>query len=173
MGSIYISNAVEGPYRRINRRGFLLYLLPTVVTLGAIAIGTTDNPIIRSMEESAGDAPHEDRYFRVLRRGDNLYIEKSLGDEIKVFRVEQVSPSAGSGIQQLVKTKNPKYDKGAIKLVGEVANQLYQNPNLKDLKDGEIVKIPYQTKPTLKLLENKKYPVPIEINKRNLEELMM
>lgn len=115
-------------------------------------------------------ADADNRYFRAVKIRDNVYVEF----QGKVFEIEKVKPVESRGIQYLVSITNPSYNRGELKTIGELSEQLYNNPMLENLKNGEVVGIPYNPKKIMGFLQPYTYyPIPKEIGDGSLEVLVM
>ena len=154
-----------------SRRDMLKVLL---LNGGALVLGSVAAPFVVNeyyKRKSAG----ETRYFKVLKKGDETYVEDKVYGQNRVFKIAERNPVLdGRGVTRLVQEENPQYNDADAHVVAQLAVQLYENPTLKNLKEGEIVKIPYNNNKTIKAIyKDRKYPIPKEIKGiKSLEDVL-
>ena len=167
--SMYQGSASNEQHREEpTRRDFL--------KLGVSVIGALGTGYLLANSKTFQDwiESRRQRYFKVLRNEGKTYVEFQVEDKKRVFEIFYEKPISGRGMIRLVKSKNPHYIDWELDTVQKLAVQLHQNPILERLEQGKIETISYNSNKTLWDLNPEiKYPVPKEIGRGNLEELVL
>ncbi len=110
------------------------------------------------------------RYFDAKKLGETTYVEY----QGKVFEVRQRLPTPLFGFEKMVREENPNYDNAALKEIGELAVQLYRNPELANLKNGVRKRIYFDGKKRVNVQDKVQYPSVTEIGRiKSLDDLVL
>ncbi|HLC59799.1 MAG TPA: hypothetical protein VJJ52_00025 [Candidatus Nanoarchaeia archaeon] len=138
--------------------------------IGLLGLGTAASACdtVENIAKTTG--AKSPRYIRAVRLKGKTYVEF----EGKVFRIDYERPDSGRGINHLVDRLNPQFDDGDIQSVGKLAMNLeYKRDALEDLRDGQAVRWSYNPLVrTAVLSQTGRYAVPIQVEARNLEQVM-